>query len=46
MTIYEYILEDAGAGFTCPPWIDNGGYWQKGDKLILSVNLFFQKIRF
>ena len=34
MTIYEYILEDAGAGFTCPPWIDNGGYWQKGDKLI------------
>ena len=34
MTIYEYVLEDAGAGFTCPPWIDDGGYWVDGDNMI------------
>ena len=34
MTIYEYVLEDAGAGFTCPPWIDDGGYWLDGDNMI------------
>ena len=34
MTIYEYVLEDAGAGFTCPPWIDDGGYWLDGENMI------------
>ena len=34
MTIYEYVLEDAGAGFTCPPWIDDGGYWLDGVNMI------------
>ena len=34
MTIYEYVLEDTGVGFTCPPWIDDGGYWLDGDNMI------------
>ncbi len=34
MTIYEYVLEDAGAGFTCPSWIDDGGYWLDGENMI------------
>ena len=32
--MYEYVLEDAGEGFTCPPWIDDGGYWLDGDNMI------------
>ena len=37
MTIYEYILEDAGSGFTCPPWIDDGGYWLDVDENMIGV---------
>jgi hypothetical protein len=34
MTIYEYVLEDAGAGLTCPHWINDGGYFVDGSTMI------------
>jgi len=38
MTIYEYILEDAGLGSTCPPWINDGGYFRNSDKKLIGVH--------
>tara|TARA_R110000751_G_scaffold293036_1_gene400487 strand:- start:223 stop:525 length:303 start_codon:yes stop_codon:yes gene_type:complete len=37
MTLYEYTLEDRGLGLTCPPWIDDGGYWMDADEKMIGV---------
>jgi len=37
MTIYEYVLEDVGKGFTCPSWIDDGGYWLDNNNKMIGV---------
>ena len=34
MTIYEYKLDATAEGMMCPPWIDDGGYWVSGDKMV------------
>ena len=34
MIILEYKLDAAEQGMRCPAWIDDGGYWKNGDKLV------------
>ena len=34
MTIYEYKLDATAEGMMCPPWIDDGGYFSNGNKMV------------
>ena len=34
MTIYEYKLDATAEGMMCPTWIDDGGYFGNGNKLV------------
>jgi len=34
MTIYEYKLDATDAGMVCPAWIDDGGYFSNGNKMV------------
>ena len=34
MTIYEYKLDASPEGMRCPAWIDDGGYFSNGNKMV------------
>ena len=34
MIILEYKLDAGEGGMRCPPWIDDGGYWSNGNKMV------------
>ena len=34
MIILEYKLDASPEGMRCPPWIDDGGYWLNGNKMV------------
>ena len=34
MIILEYKLDATANGMMCPPWIDDGGYWTNGNKMV------------
>ena len=37
MIYLEYLLDMTDDGMRCPPWVDDGGYWQSTDHTLIGA---------